>query len=383
MAEGIRRELSALLGGEYVPIQTHVKHNPLSRRRVRHWFVLFRFVSQVSNNLRHTRSDVTATLLKNRRSPYPEIKIGDISSANGVEDSNSLDKLGSIASVKLERDERELINYITERLVSKNEALHLLHSCKDFDYRFPVVWDRYDYKNTEISSLERLKALVYGIIEIANPSLEIRDGFHAYSYEQNALRREIFERQFDRDPIEVEEEAKLISEVRKVQGSQQILSDHRDSLYATLNIPSTVQTAVGFSGSQGLHSLAQMIITSERVKRRPISSGATVGESQLQLNVKKQKPISTGAEKYGLTVLEKSMSGVGLRSQRALVGKGSAQKIISLLSELKISNTVAFPTTRTAQGTDSLNRILINLLDAKKILERLEIETKVELTRLA
>src|SRR5690606_25399295 len=97
--------------------------------------------------------------------------------------------------------------------------------------------------------------------------------------------------------------------------------------------------------------------------------------------LKKQKPVNANGERFGISVLEKSVSGVTLRSHRALVGKGSAQKISALLAELELTNIIAFPTGRTTHGADLLNRALSNLLDAKRVLERLEVEIKVELTR--
>src|SRR5690606_18997954 len=77
----------------------------------------------------------------------------------------SLHVLGREAIVSIERGDQDLLGFIDkDLLISKEEALYLLKVCVDYDYRFPIVFDRYHFAGAIIKTLEKLKASLYAII---------------------------------------------------------------------------------------------------------------------------------------------------------------------------------------------------------------------------
>ncbi|KAK6512246.1 swr complex subunit [Arthrobotrys musiformis] len=161
---------------------------------------------------------------------------------------------------------------------SRQETDYLFKLIKDYDLRWVVVADRYEFAGKEDRTMEDLKSRYYSVcrnvMEMRTPvtMMSTEEGalysaMH-YNKEQEVERKRIVQMQLYRTPAEVEHEQHLIAELRRIHDSHQQLLEEREELFNRLDYPQSTGSIAAYQGSQGLATLAQNILNSDRNKKR-------------------------------------------------------------------------------------------------------------------
>lgn len=103
---------------------------------------------------------------------------------------------------------------------TKQETDHLLELCRRFDLRFVIIQDRWDsIKFPKQRSMEDLKERYYNICKILtklrNPSLDQK--IRCFDANHERRRKEQLEKLFHRTEEEIEEEERLVQELKKIE----------------------------------------------------------------------------------------------------------------------------------------------------------------------
>lgn len=301
---------------------------------------------------------------------------------------------------------------------SREETDYLFELCRDFDLRFPIIWDRYEFPGGKARSVEDLKSRYYAV---CRNLMELRTPLNQMSTEESLLfnllnfdkerevsRKEMAERQFQRTPEQCKEEEMLLAELKRIVMSQERMADERRDLFQRLNYPPTQgnQSISSYTGSQGLAHLRDLMIqSSDKSKKRksiaaaqtpaetPQSAGghgssaanananANAAQRDNQQNKKAQgRRLSEEDELlYGVSTHEKLSSGLKLRSTMvsATVKGASAQKVQQTFTQLGIASRLNMPTANTVKRYEELQSQIGVLLDARKMLDRIENEARV------
>lgn len=190
------------------------------------------------------------------------------------------------------------------------ETAYLLDLCKEYDLRWLVIQDRYEYEPEEkeppsIRTLEDLKERYYfccrklmdlrreeGTVEWTARELELYNAMN-FDKEKELFRKQYLERLLSRSPAEVAEEERLILEYRKLQESSKKLVQERHDLLRLLESPQTSSSFAQFQTSQGLSQLAANILANDKNRRRKTGPEAAT-EAAAQQTLQKGAAASHG-----------------------------------------------------------------------------------------
>ncbi|KAI1657271.1 hypothetical protein F4813DRAFT_360913 [Daldinia decipiens] len=186
---------------------------------------------------------------------------------------------------------------------TKDETDYLFDLARDFDLRWPLIWDRYDYQpklddnitNGEGAdttdpktavvpapkgrTLEDLKARYY---EVAAKMMAVQKPVQYMTQAEFALhevmanfnpvsetKRKMFAAEaLSRSRDEAQEEELLLVEVRRILARQEKLNQERRELYNRLDYPHTEQDINAFKSSAGLQTLLQNLMNVDKTKKR-------------------------------------------------------------------------------------------------------------------
>ncbi|KAI1416332.1 hypothetical protein F5Y13DRAFT_155130 [Hypoxylon sp. FL1857] len=186
---------------------------------------------------------------------------------------------------------------------TKEETDYLFELARNFDLRWPLIWDRYDYQpklpekatngdggeGTDPSTavvpapkprtLEDLKARYYEVaakmMAVQKPVQymtqaefalhEIMANFNPVS---EAQRKKFAADALSRSSEEAREEEMLLIEVRRILARQEKLNQERRELYNRLDYPHTEQDITAFKSSAGLQTLLQNLMNVDKTKKR-------------------------------------------------------------------------------------------------------------------
>ncbi|MCJ1275274.1 hypothetical protein MMC21_003075 [Puttea exsequens] len=328
---------------------------------------------------------------------------------------------------------------------SKEETDYLVDLAVEFDLRWIVIGDRYDYKlslQPQMESLsttttappksrttEDLKARYYALaaktMELHNPlssmsssEFDIHEKMTKYDPVRETQRKKYAEQLMSRTREEKEEEEYYLKELSRIVNNQERLANERRALYDRLEPPPG--TAVGarseystamYQTSQGLSQLVQNLLTQtrskeseKREKRRSmmdsseLSNGdrharhsmasasgshrASLGGGNVHSAARRQLSPRDEA-KYGVSrPNERLTGGVSFRHERitkASVAKSGVQtsRIGAALTELKIPPRLVMPTAKVVTEYERLIERIKDLLEVRKVCEKVEGEIKV------
>ncbi|KAL7623375.1 swr complex subunit [Parahypoxylon ruwenzoriense] len=192
---------------------------------------------------------------------------------------------------------------LTSREWAKDETDYLFDLVRNFDLRWPLIWDRYEYQaklsdtltngegadgtdpNTavvpapKVRTMEDLKARYY---EVAAKMMAVQKpvqymtqaefALHEVMVNFNAL-SEAQRKKFAIDALtrsrdEAQEEELLLVEVRRILARQERLNQERRELYNRLDYPHTEQDINAFKSSAGLQTLLQNLMNVDKSKKR-------------------------------------------------------------------------------------------------------------------
>lgn len=320
---------------------------------------------------------------------------------------------------------------------SREETDYLFSLCREFDLRFIIIADRYSYPGGKDRSMEDIKARYYSvcrsIMALRTPLGQMTPEEHNYynllqfDKEKEISRKKMAEALFNRTPEEIKEEEYLLIEMKRILANQEKLLEERQDLFNRLDTPQSLGSISAYSGSQGLQNLNLLMQNSDKSKKRKsIAMGANTNNANdlppsaraaATANSSAPEPspvVSTSAErastststpkdkdapnthkksvrtlnpeeekKFGVVYHEKLASGVYLRSSKIGVVKGASQpKVQTALHELGIPNKLTMSTVKTCAKMEQLNHVVNAVLDAKKHMEKLDQEIRVEKNRL-
>jgi len=322
---------------------------------------------------------------------------------------------------------------------SQEETDYLVSLALEYDLRWVVIWDRYEYQPAEAAiedgdsmavavqptqrSMEELKARYYDVAaktmalnqplsSMSTTEFELHEKMTKFDAQLEATRKKLAETLFARSPEEVKEEEILLIELKRIVSSQEKFAQERKDLYDRLSVPHSTGGAT-YKTSQELLQLMQTLLSQDKNKKRrslagegsSTSNGATTpGTGQAERSHRQsisgpadkrsslsgsagsgpvQKQLSARDEaKFGISHNERTQTGTQFRHERInklAQAKSNvlSTKIASALTELGIPNRLTMPTAAVCDEFERLVQSIHVLLDVRKVSEKLENEIKV------
>ena len=321
---------------------------------------------------------------------------------------------------------------------NKEETDYLVNLALEYDLRWIVIADRYDYRSPhpppidesvavaiapKTRTMEDMKARYYEVSakimahrhplsSMSTTEFELHEKMTKFNPTQEMTRKKLAEALLSRSPEEIREEEILLGELKRIVMNQERFSEERKELYSRLDAPPSNGSIAMYESSQGLGQLMQTLLAVDKKKRRALmgpndgaSSPATAGpqnsagqgSSRDQRNSigsatnKKgsvslpptQRHLSSREEaKFGITHHERLTSGVQFRSARIdklVLAKSAAQstKLQEALTELGIPHKAVMPTAKVCAEYERLIQGVQTLLDVRKVSEKVESEIRV------
>ncbi|KAK4466524.1 putative SWR1-complex protein 4 [Cladorrhinum samala] len=177
---------------------------------------------------------------------------------------------------------------------TKEETDYLLELVRDFDLRWAIIWDRYDFQPkvegvngadtalvaaSKPRTMEDLKARYYEISAkmmavqtpvqyMTRPEFELYEMIQNFDPEQERKRKQFALNTMARSKDEAREEESLLLEVKRILARTERFNEERRELYNRLDYPATETDINSFKSSAGLQNLLQTLMTSDKAKKQ-------------------------------------------------------------------------------------------------------------------
>ncbi|KAF4958993.1 hypothetical protein FGADI_1990 [Fusarium gaditjirri] len=182
---------------------------------------------------------------------------------------------------------------------TKEETDYLLELARDFDLRWPLIWDRYEWSPpatngeadadgdeskaivpaTRPRSLEDLKARYYEVASkmmaaqkpvqyMTQPEFSLHELMAHFNPQQEKLRKEFALNALTRSREEAREEESLLLEIKRILARSERFNEERRELYNRLDYPRADTDINAFKSSAGLQNLLQNLMTADKSKKR-------------------------------------------------------------------------------------------------------------------
>ncbi|KAI1736996.1 hypothetical protein F4680DRAFT_429857 [Xylaria scruposa] len=311
--KGLAREVQSLGGDNPIAIvpeiSTFKKRRFGSRKPAARW-ELSPFRNSARNDqtlqLRHWKKE-TEDQSRATSQPQSDSQTPGDNAMEGVKKTDSADDSG-FAKFNVQVDvpqysEDQYNSNLINDDWTKDETDYLFSLARDFDLRWPLIWDRYDYtpqlpdhikeeKDADGTdpdtamipapqprTMEDLKKRYY---EVAAKMMAVQKPVQYMTQAEFSLHEtmanfnpatEIQRKKFAQDALtrsidEAREEEQLLIEVRRIVARQQRLNQDRQDLYRRLDFPPTEQDITSFKSSSGLATLLQNLASVDRSKKR-------------------------------------------------------------------------------------------------------------------
>ena len=191
---------------------------------------------------------------------------------------------------------------------TKEETDYLLELATDFDLRWPIIWDRFEFVpkplvegDAEGSStavvpvskprtMEDLKARYYDVAAkmmavqkpaqyMTRPEFELYEMMQNFNPEQERKRKEFALNTMARSKDEAREEESLLLEIKRILARTERFNEERRELYNRLDYPATDSDITSFKSSAGLQNLLQNLMSTDKSKKRKSILGPSDGVS--------------------------------------------------------------------------------------------------------
>ena len=209
---------------------------------------------------------------------------------------------------------------------TKEETDYLLGLVRDFDLRWPIIWDRYEYtpeaspdERARVSSdtamipapkprsLEDLKARYYEVAAkmmavqkpaqyMTRPEFELYEMMSSFSPAQEKTRKDFAVNTMGRSKDEAREEESLLLEIKRILARTERFNEERRELYNRLDYPHTDQDINVYKSSSGLQNLLQNLMNIDKSKKRRSIAGGTEAAGLASAGANGQ-PVSAPSEK--------------------------------------------------------------------------------------
>lgn len=303
MAEGITRELFALLGERAPPIainENKYKGRPklLNKLRVRPWR-MSPFTNGARSDglvLNHWQRNHEGT-----RQPAPGGTQMDVDEAKeeGKEETKPLEQEYTFAkyNVKPQLPRRytddEYNRHLRNNEWTREETDYLMDLVTEYDLRWVIIADRYDYQPRmdaepeanaiipakQVRTMEHMKARYYFVAatmlaiehppsEMSEAEFDLHEKMLKFDPNRERDRKELAALQLNRTADEVREEAMLLEELKRITSNEQSFITERRELYSRLEVPISVGNTAMYQSSQGLSQLLQTLLQADKSKKR-------------------------------------------------------------------------------------------------------------------
>ncbi|KAM3460902.1 hypothetical protein MY5147_002276 [Beauveria neobassiana] len=266
--------------------------------------------------------------------------------ANEVEDS-AFAKYNVRVSVPEYSDDQYLQNLQNEDW-TREETDYLLELARDFDLRWPLIWDRYEWTppatNGEANAdgdeskavvptararaLEDLKARYYEVAAkmmavnkpvqyMTQPEYALHELMTHYNPQQEKARKEFAINSLSRSREEAREEESLLMEIKRILARSEKFNEERRELYNRLDYPHAETDISTFKSSAGLQTLLQNLMSVDKSKKRKSIMGAdgvtpaqgTPQAAAQESTGKKETPATAAAAAAAATANNRESSG--------------------------------------------------------------------------
>lgn len=354
--EKMRRELYALLssdGKDAAPIMTTsavggYKQNRINfaQRKVRSWkWMSFNPGRKDSFTLNHWRR------VQDEGKPYPFAEFGKTLQLPSI--------TTAVYQEKLQCEDW-----------TREESEYLLQLCNRFDLRFPVIVDRWDRTRFRARTIEDVKKRYYDIYN----EFETNETKHAnYDADHERKRKEQLVKLYNRTTDQVEEEQKLLEELRKIEMRKKEREKKTQDLQKLI-IAADIsnQKKLAESAVKSAAAAARGSIGRGRKKAPSAAKGSNDSKSTLASAATANTLIEAG-----IKFPEAKAVGASLRSQRmklpSAVGQKKSKAIEQLLIELNV-DLKPMPTEQICQQFNELRSDMVLLYELKLALGNTEFE---------
>lgn len=177
---------------------------------------------------------------------------------------------------------------------TRQETDYLMDLVEEYDLRWVVIADRYDYEPQEIDTeanatalvpakryrtMEQMKARYYQVAatmlaiehppsEMSEAEFDLHEKMLKFNPERERSRKELAALQLNRTSDEVREEGMLLEELKRITANEQNFITDRRELYSRLEAPISVGNTTMYQSSQGLSQLLQTLLQADKSKKR-------------------------------------------------------------------------------------------------------------------
>ncbi|RMJ27825.1 hypothetical protein PHISP_01319 [Aspergillus sp. HF37] len=300
--EGITRELYALLGERAPPIainENRYKGRPkwMSKLRVRPW-QMAPFTNSARSDglvLRHWQQQhdpVNVPALEPSEMETEEKR--DEEAPKPAEPEYSFAKYNVKARIPRRYTNEEYTQRLRSDDWSRQETDYLMDLVEEYDLRWVVIADRYDYQAEDVDAeanatalvpakryrtMEQMKARYYSIAatmlaiehppsEMSETEFDLHEKMLKFDADRERSRKELAALQLNRTSDEVREEGILLEELKRITANEQEFIADRRELYSRLEVPVSVGNTTMYQSSQGLSQLLQTLLQADKTKKR-------------------------------------------------------------------------------------------------------------------
>ncbi|KAI9368060.1 hypothetical protein BJX61DRAFT_546890 [Aspergillus egyptiacus] len=300
--EGITRELFALLGERAPPIainENRYKGRPkwTSKARVCPWRMT-PFTNGARSDglvLRHwQRQEEPANVPASQDLEADKSQNEEKAEPKPAEQEYPFVKYNIKARVPNRYTTEEYNRHLKSEDWSRDETDYLMDLAEEYDLRWVVIADRYDYQppaedGTDPASalvprkhyrtMEQMKSRYYFIAasmlslehppsEMSESEFELHEKMMKFDGERERHRKDLAALQLNRTADEVREESLLLEELKRITANEQEFVTERRELYSRLDVPVSVGNATNYHSSQGLSHLLQTLLQADKSKKR-------------------------------------------------------------------------------------------------------------------
>ncbi|KNG84127.1 SWR1-complex protein 4 [Aspergillus nomiae NRRL 13137] len=427
--EGITRELYALLGERAPPIainENRYKGRPkwMSKLRVRPWHMA-PFTNEARSDglvLRHwqRQSDTAKPALEGPETDGEEQK-QDEGALQTPDQEYLFAKYNVKARVPRRYTDEEYNRHLKSDDWSRQETDYLMDLAEEYDLRWVIIADRYDFQPhpvdaetnnsalvpaKQVRTMEHMKARYYFVAasmlalehppsEMSEAEFDLHEKMMKFEPERERARKELAALQLERTADAVREEGVLLEELKRITANEQTFIAERRELYSRLEVPISVGNTTMYQSSQGLsHPAAQTPApnanardsrgeTPSNAPAAPTNkkaAAAAAANKEAQQNIRTLTPSEEA--RYGVQHHDRLAPGVQFRSDRAqkltqAKSNVQTQKLAAALAELEVPLRLVMPTERVCKEFEKLIHSVNLLLDARKVAEKVESEIRV------
>lgn len=314
----------------------------------------------------------------------------------------------------------------------KSETDYLMGIAAEYDLRWIVIADRYEYAPSEqkpagegsmavtmqakTRTMEDMKARYYNVAaktmtlrhpmsSMSNAEFEVHEKMTKFDPKLEASRKKLAETLLSRTLDEVKEEESLLAELKRMVSKDESFSQERKELYARLEVPYNSSSPSAPYSSTEIHQVLSNLLNQDKMKKRRflMESGSTPVSGQQPLADRNQRQSMSGhpdkrgslsgpsshrqltpqlEQKFGVTHHDRLSAGVLFRHEKVLKlsqAKSNAvtAKIGTALTELNISGRLVMPTAKVVSEYERLIQSIYKLLDIRRVSDKLDGEIKI------